>query len=68
MYFQTDSKLFADECNIGTRISYFHYIVSNYVRLFKHFDSMIVQFVHMFANEIAHVLARVSHSMSDLQK
>lgn len=66
--FETDSKLLADACQNGSGRSYFHSIVDDCVAGLKHFDSMLVQFVHRSANGVAHALARVSHSMSDFQE
>lgn len=66
--FETDSKLLADACNGGSGRSYFHSIVSSCVELFNHFEDVIVRFVHRSANAVAHLLARVSRSMSDLQE
>ncbi|XP_074333967.1 uncharacterized protein LOC141671586 [Apium graveolens] len=66
--FETDSKLLADACNGNSGRSYFHIIVRECLELIKHFENMLVQFVHRYANEVAHMLARVSRSMSDLQE
>ena len=66
--FETDSKLLADAYNGGTGNSYFHSIVSDCIELSKHFDSVLVQFVHRSANEGAHLLARASHSESDFRE
>ncbi|KAL8125864.1 hypothetical protein AgCh_013243 [Apium graveolens] len=66
--FETDCKSLADACNGGSGRSYFHSIVSDCVELFNHFDDVIVQFVHRSANAVAHLLARVSRSMSDLRE
>lgn len=65
--FETDSKLLADACNGSPWQSYFHIIVSDYVELFKHFEDVLVCFVPRSANEVVHLLARVSPFMSDLQ-
>lgn len=66
--FETDSKLLADTCNGSSRRSYFHNIVRECVELIKHFENVLVRFVHRSSNEVAHMLGRVSHSMSDLQE
>ncbi|XP_074377333.1 uncharacterized protein LOC141718856 [Apium graveolens] len=66
--FETDSKLLADTCNGSSRRSYFHNIVRECVELIKHFENVLVRFVHRSTNEVAHMLARVSLSMSDLQE
>ncbi|XP_074337198.1 uncharacterized protein LOC141674388 [Apium graveolens] len=66
--FETDSKLLADACKGEQGRSYFHTIVLDCIQFFKHFDEMLVQFVHRSANEVAHTLARATHSMSDSQE
>ena len=58
----------ADACNGSPGRSYFHSIVSSCVELFKHFEDVLVRFVPKSANEVAHLLARVSRSMSGLQE
>ena len=65
---ETDSKLLADAYNGTPGRSYFHSIVNDCVDLVKHFESVLVRFVHRSANEVAHLLARVSRSMSGLQE
>ncbi|KAL8089642.1 hypothetical protein AgCh_039213 [Apium graveolens] len=64
----TDSKLLVDAYNGTTGRFYFHSIVNDYVELVKHFENVLVPFVHRSANEVAHLLARVSHSMSGLRE
>ncbi|KAL8125037.1 hypothetical protein AgCh_012638 [Apium graveolens] len=66
--FETDSKLLADAVNGDTGRSYFHSIVGDCVALFKHFENVLVRFVPRSANGVAHLLARVSRSMSDSQE
>lgn len=66
--FETDSKLLADAYNGGRGNSYFHSIVNDCVELSKHFESVLVQFVHRSANEVAHLLARAYHSESGLRE
>ena len=66
--FETDSKLLADACNGNPGRSYFHSIVGDCVESIKQFEDVLVRFVPRSANEIAHLLARVSRSMSDLKE
>ncbi|XP_074377663.1 uncharacterized protein LOC141719179 [Apium graveolens] len=66
--FETDSKLLADAFNGGQGNSYFYSIVNECIELSKHFQHVLVQFVHRSANVVAHSLARVSHSESGLLK
>ncbi|KAL8093405.1 hypothetical protein AgCh_035325 [Apium graveolens] len=66
--FETDSKLLADACKGEQGRSYFHTIVWDCIQLFKHFDEVLVQFVHRSANAVAHVLARATHFMSGFQE
>lgn len=65
---ETDSKLLADACNGSSGRSHFHSIVNDCVDLIKHFDEMLVRFVPRSANGVAHLLARVSRSMSGLKE
>lgn len=57
--FETDSKFLADAYNAYNRgvNSYFHLIVRDFVEMAKHFDNVIVQFMHRSANAVAHLLA-----------
>lgn len=64
--FETDSKLLADACNGGQEKSYFHSIFKDCIEYLKHFDNVLVQFVHRSANEVADLLARASHSLSGI--
>ena len=57
-----------DTCRESKGRSPFHTIVSDCIDLFKHFRHVLVQFVHRSANEVAHVLARATHFMSDTQE
>lgn len=54
--------MLADVCNGGQGRSFFHTIVTDCVDYFKHFDSVLVEFVHSFANGVSHLLARATHS------
>lgn len=66
--FETDAKLLVDACSGNKGRSYFHSIVNECVDLFKHFCNVLVRFAHRSANEVAHVLARATHFMSDTQE
>lgn len=66
--FETDSKLLADACNGSVGRSYFHSIVTDCTELLKHFENVLVRFVPRSANEVAHLLVRVSRSMSGSQE
>ena len=54
-----------DTCRESKGRSPFHTIVSDCIDLFKHFRHVLVQFVHKFTDEVAHVLARAIHFMSN---
>ena len=43
-------------------------IVSDCIELFKHFENVLVEFVSRSANEVAHKLARATHSMSGIHE
>lgn len=66
--FETDSKLLADACNGAQEKSNFHTKVVDCVESFKHFENILVQFVYKSVKGVAHLLARASHSRSDLQE
>ena len=57
--FETDSKFLTDAYNRGKGNSYIHPIVSDCIKLSKHFDNVLVRFVHRSVNEGAHLLALV---------
>lgn len=66
--FESDAKLLVDAIN-GTRgRSYFDTIVIDCLELLKHFEEVLVVFVHKSANNVAHMLARVACSMSGPQE
>lgn len=66
--FETDAKMLADACKGVPGRSFFHTIVLDCVDFFKHFDEVLVEFVHRSANGVAHTLARAAHSMSGFQE
>ena len=66
--FETDSNWLEDVHNGNPGRSYFHSTIGDCVELFKHFENVLVCIVPRSANEVAHLLAKVSRSMSDFQK
>ena len=66
--FETDAKQLDDACNGVHGESYFHTIVLDCVDYCKHFENVLVKFVHRSVNVVAHKLARATSSMSDLQE
>ena len=66
--FATDAKQLSDACQQSQGESYFHTIVLDCVDYCKHFDSVLIEFTHRSANGVAHVLARATRSMSDVQE
>ena len=66
--FETDAKMLAEACKKVQGRTYFHSIVLSCVELFKHYDEVLVEFVYRSANEVAHKLARVTHSMSGIHE
>lgn len=64
--FETDSKILANACSGRRGESYFDTIVSDCQKELKHFDHVRVEFVYRSANCVAHLLAKVAHSMSGL--
>ncbi|KAL8119392.1 hypothetical protein AgCh_016783 [Apium graveolens] len=66
--FVTDAKALADACKTVQGRTYFHSIVSGCIDLFKHYDEVLVEFVHRSANAVAHSLARAAHSMSGVHE
>ena len=63
--FETDAKLVVDAMNGARGKSFFDTIVSDCNELVKHFDEVLVCFVHRSTNNVAHLLARASCSMTD---
>lgn len=66
--FETDAKILAEACKQKLGKAYFHTIVSDCVELVKHFENVLVEFVCKSANEVAHKLARATHSMSGIHE
>lgn len=66
--FEMDAKVVVDAIKKVKGCAYFHTIVLDCVDLLKHFDNVLVQFVHRSANAVAHTLARAAHSLSGCQE
>lgn len=66
--FETDAKMVVDACKGTQGRSYFHTIVLDCVESFKHFDAVLVEYVHRSANVVAHTLAKATLSMSGFQE
>lgn len=66
--FETDAKVVVDACKGDRGRSYFDIIVMNCIELIKHFDDVLVVFVHRSVNGVALLLARETHSVSDFQE
>lgn len=66
--FETDAKALADACKGVQGRAYFHSIVLDCIELCKHYDVVLVDFVHKSANVIAHSLARATQSMSGIHE
>lgn len=66
--FETDAKTVVDAYKSGEGNTYFHSIISGCIDIGKHYDEVLVEFVHKSANGVAHALARASHSVSDVQE
>lgn len=58
--FEMDSKILADACKKAHGNSYFHTIVIDCIDLFKHFEEVLVVFIHRSANDAAHLLAKAA--------
>ena len=43
-------------------------IIDDCIDVLKHFDEVLVAFVHRSANNVAHLLAKAAYSMSGLQE
>lgn len=65
---ETDSQVLARASKGGNRKSYFHTIVSDCIDLVKHFDELLVCFIHKSANGEAHALTRASYSVSGFRE
>lgn len=52
----------------GQGRSYFYIIVTDCVESFKHFEDVLIQFVHRSVNGDARLLAKTTHFMSHVQE
>ena len=64
--FETDSYVLADACNGSPGRSLFDIIVRDCVELSKHISQVLFSFAYRSANNVAHVLAQATCSMSDV--
>ncbi|KAL8115005.1 hypothetical protein AgCh_021723 [Apium graveolens] len=64
--FETDSYVLADACNGSTGRSLFDTIVTDCIELIKHISPVLFSFAYRSANNVAHVLAQTTCSMSDV--
>ncbi|XP_074377393.1 uncharacterized protein LOC141718921 [Apium graveolens] len=64
--FEIDSKVLVLACNGQGGESYFHIITFDCIKLLKHFDHVLVEFVYWSANRVVHELAKAAHSMPGL--
>lgn len=55
--FESDSKLLVEAVNGGIGKSYFHTIVNECHEIIKHFEKVLIIFVHIYANMIAHIMS-----------
>ncbi|KAL8107520.1 hypothetical protein AgCh_024073 [Apium graveolens] len=66
--FESDSKMIVDAVNGNRGASMFDTIAEDCSELIKHFDGVLVIFVHRSVNKIAHLVAQAFYSMSGLQE
>lgn len=66
--FETDAKQLADACKDVPGESYFHTIVMDCVDFSKHLEQVLIEFTNRSANDVAHRLAWVAYSMSDVKE
>lgn len=66
--FESGAKLLVDAVNGKLGKTYFDTIAADCIELMKHFEEVLVIFVHRSANMIAHMLARATCSTSGLQE
>ena len=66
--FESDAKLLVDAVQGRRGLSYFDTIAEDCNELLKHFDEVLLVFIHRSANQVAHLLARAACSMSGLQE
>lgn len=57
--FESNAKLLVDALNGSRERSYFDTIVTDCIQLFKHFEEVLVVFVHRSANNVANLLANL---------
>lgn len=55
-------------CNGKPGEAFFGTIVLDCIQLLKHINPVLVEFVYRSANSVAHLLAKVTYSMSGLEE
>ncbi|XP_074356365.1 uncharacterized protein LOC141696076 [Apium graveolens] len=66
--FECDAKLVVDAVNGDRGYSNFDMLIEDCVDIIKHFDEVLVTFVHRSANNVADLLAKAAYSMAGLQE
>lgn len=69
--FVADAKLLVDAVNTvngNQGNSIFHTIVDDCKEILKHFEDVLVVFIHRSANSVAHLIAKGAYSMSGFQE
>lgn len=66
--FKSDSKVLVDAVNGNHGQSLFDTLAEDCNELLKHFEEVSVVFTHRSANIVAHLVARASYYVSDLQE
>lgn len=61
--FESDAKFLVDAVNGERGHSYFDTNAEDCSELIKHFDEVLLVFVHRSANHVAHLLAKAANSM-----
>lgn len=65
--FESDAKLLINVYTGICGISYFDIIFEDCVEFYKHFDKVLIEYVHKPVNSVVHVLARTAYFKSDLR-
>lgn len=66
--FELDAKGLVDAINGEGGRSYFHTLVDDCRDILKHFEKVLIMFVSRSANTVAHLLAKVTYSMTDCRE
>lgn len=65
--FECDAKLVVDDVHGGTGNSDFDVIIRDCMDILKHYEEVLVVFVHRSANSVVHLLGKAAYSVSDPQ-